>query len=1151
ATAQVGSTPIQSTGPVTATVVEPRMAIVKSLTPNIAAANDTVTITLVVSNTGTSKAFEVVVDDPVADAKFTGIAPVTTPAGFAFSTVASAPNTIVRYTGGSIPVGEIRTFVFTARLTSGTVKGEVLTNVATVTQATTLPGTDAGERDEPDVSSNAPVTVSAPDLTLTKTNNLTSLLPGQTTVYSLTVTNVGNSIATGVVLTDTVPVSTTFDLANSSAGWSCADNAAAATLCTFPVGTLAVNASQTVRFAVTLDLPLLTSSAQITNTANTGDDGSHGSDPTPGNNTATDIDPTILSSLGDYVWLDVNYDGQQGAPATETPVANVRVNLYDSNGVLIATTTTDANGFYNFGGLGAGDYTVEFIPPAGYALTTQTVGNTATDSNANPTTGRTAPVTLGAGEHNPTIDAGLVKLVNLGDYVWLDADGNGQQGTPGAELPVAGVTVTLTYPNGTVFTTTTDASGLYTFTNLLPNQTYTVTFTSPPGYGFTTQNSGADTSDSDANPATGVVVVNLGLNDDPTIDAGLVQSMNLGNFVWFDSNANGQQDGGEPGIAGAVVTLFLADGVTPARDVNGNLITAQTTGPDGLYNFTNLPPGGYVVKVTMPAGYTPTPVQVADPNTDSNTDSNIASSAANVHSSNVVILTVDGEPASTVDGDGTNGNLSVDFGFVGVNLGDYVWLDVNGDGQQGNPTVELPVAGVTVTLTYPNGVVITTTTNASGLYTFTNLIPNQTYTVTFTPPPTYAITAQNSGADTSDSDANPVTGVVVVPLGVVDDPTIDAGLHIPLKIGDTFWIDYNADGLDDPAEPGLPGVTVNLLDGSGNVISTTVTGPDGTYLFPDLPPGTYTVEVDQTTLPPGFTNTHDLDGNHNSSTTVTQPSGQDNLNLDFGYVGVPVLLTTKRDALFTDVDSDGVPSPGDVLRFTVVISNTGTGPLTSIVFTDTPGVNTALVVNSVQTSLGTVITGNGAGHTSVRVNVGTLPGKTSATITFRVTINTPLPAGVTQVANQGTVSSTQLPPTPTDDPDTGAGSDPTVTPVNAAAAPRITKASSLVRDADGNGVVSPGDTLRYNLRTVNTGNATTANVIFSDTPDANTTLIVGSVLTNRGTVITGNSLGDTTVAIAVGDVNPGDVVLISFDVTVNIGLATGTVLSNQGQIAYD
>ena len=115
------------------------MTIAKSLVPGLAAASDTVTITLVVSNTGTSEAFEVIVDDPLPDAKFIGMAAATTPAGFAFSTVAAAPNTIVRYTGGSIPAGENRTFVFTAQLTSGVVKGEVLTNVATVTQATTLP----------------------------------------------------------------------------------------------------------------------------------------------------------------------------------------------------------------------------------------------------------------------------------------------------------------------------------------------------------------------------------------------------------------------------------------------------------------------------------------------------------------------------------------------------------------------------------------------------------------------------------------------------------------------------------------------------------------------------------------------------------------------------------------------------------------------------------------------------------------------------------------------------------------------------------------------------------------------------------------------------------------------------------------------------
>ncbi len=268
-------------------------------------------------------------------------------------------------------------------------------------------------------------------------------------------------------------------------------------------------------------------------------------------------------------------------------------------------------------------------------------------------------------------------------------------------------------------------------------------------------------------------------------------------------------------------------------------------------------------------------------------------------------------------------------------------------------------------------------------------------------------------------------------------------------------------------------------------------------------------------------------------------------------LGLPVLEASKRDSLFTDADSDGIASPGDTLLYTVTLQNTGNSAASGVIFNDSPDSNTALVIGSVQTSVGTVTTGNGAGHTTVAANIGTIPGGGQVSITFRVRIRNPLPAGVTQISNQGTVNSNELPAVPTDDPDTGTVGDQTATPVSATAAPQITKQSSLVQDADGNGVVSPGDTLRYNLRLVNTGTATTANVLFSDTPDANTTLVVGSVLTDRGTVTTGNSAGNTTVAIAVGNVEPGDVVLISFDVTVNIGLVAGTVLSNQGQITYD
>ena len=64
---------------------------------------------------------------------------------------------------------------------------------------------------------------------------------------------------------------------------------------------------------------------------------------------------------------------------------------------------------------------------------------------------------------------------------------------------------------------------------------------------------------------------------------------------------------------------------------------------------------------------------------------------------------------------------------------------------------------------------------------------------------------------------------------------------------------------------------------------------------------------------------------------------------------------------------------------------------------------------------------------NINVNIGTLPAGKSMTITFAVTIDTPFNA--TQVSNQGAVSGTNFATVLTDDPDTGAFGDPTVTPV--------------------------------------------------------------------------------------------------------------------------
>ncbi|MEN6305388.1 MAG: SdrD B-like domain-containing protein [Armatimonadia bacterium] len=77
----------------------------------------------------------------------------------------------------------------------------------------------------------------------------------------------------------------------------------------------------------------------------------------------TDVDfgykpaPVLSGSLGDYVWLDADADGVQDA--NESGLPNVTVTLLAADGSVLATTTTDANGLYTFGGLAAGSYSVQ------------------------------------------------------------------------------------------------------------------------------------------------------------------------------------------------------------------------------------------------------------------------------------------------------------------------------------------------------------------------------------------------------------------------------------------------------------------------------------------------------------------------------------------------------------------------------------------------------------------------------------------------------------------------------------------------------------------------------------------------------------------------------------------------------------------------
>lgn len=115
----------------------------------------------------------------------------------------------------------------------------------------------------------------------------------------------------------------------------------------------------------------------------------------------------------------------------------------------------------------------------------------------------------------------------------------------------------------------------------------------------------------------------------------------------------------------------------------------------------------------------------------------------------------------------------------------------------------------------------------------------------------------------------------------------------------------------------------------------------------------------------------------------------------------------------------------------------------------------------------------------------------------------------------------------------------------------ITKVDSLVVDVDSNGTVEPGDTLRYTITIP--ASATAAGVILTDTPDANTTLVAGSVTNTSagspfGTVTEGNTAGDTNVTVNLGTLS-NSAVIVTFDVVVNSPFSGTSPVCNRATVS--
>lgn len=588
---------------------------------------------------------------------------------------------------------------------------------------------------------------------------------------TVTVTNTGLSQATSVFLDDIIgPDQVNSFVVNSTTQGLTTYNPASKLL-TWNVGNL--NPGVTASLTFTLNGVFTTSgSRNLDRVQATGFDTSSGN--------AIQSNTSVVTI---NVQQTATINGTITDQSTGLVLPNTTVSLLQGMSV-IATTQSNASGFYTFTNVVPGNYTVQA-------------------ARTNYVTG-TANVTA-VGGTSTTADIALVPQPST-------ISGNVSNGGP-----INNATVQLLNNSGSVIdTTTTNIAGNYSFVNVTPG-IYNVSVIAS---GFQSQAKSVMTEPNQAS------VVNFTLIANPGSISGTVR----------DSSDN---------TAVPLANLELLDS-------NGVFIATTTANGSGQYTFNDLAPGNYQVRSfatnystttvssTVTAGNTtitniflePNPGSIQGTVVDSDTMAAISGATVQaVNSQNVIVA------AATTDGSGQ-------FGFDSLLRGSYSLIfTANGYATQNlgaivnsntttivNAFLSKLAGALAGTVQDPNAVAIPDAT----VTIFQNNIQigsvvtdvNGNYMVPGLPPGSYTVVVSAS---------NYTTETVAAMIENGQTTTLNVTLNEDPGTLTGFVRDTN----NDPIAGGS--VTVQISTGAGIIVATTVTAPDGSYMVPSLAPGNYTV----------------------------------------------------------------------------------------------------------------------------------------------------------------------------------------------------------------------------------------------------------------------------------------------------------------------
>lgn len=738
----------------------------------------------------------------------------------------------------------------------------------------------------------------------------------------------------------------------------------------------------------------------LTNTAEIkpGLDGSNkeiSRDTNPTNNTKTETTQVTQSSIAGKVYRDDNrndvIDANEGMVGVTLTLSGTDV---FGNAIANRTATTAAGGVFTFDRLPAGTYQLVETQPSGTFDRNETAGSEGGDVNnlaygSGVATNTISNIVLPTGTAATGYVFQEVAAARVSGYVYRDLNNNGlreagETGFAAADFAsTPHVRLTGVDYGGTAvnLTASVDADGFYEFASVPPSNgaAYRVTQLVQP-------NGASDGKDANG----GVVVANSSGRTAPEgFDIGTVApaadlternfgelpTSSLSGMVFLDPNADAIRGAGETtGLAGAGIRL------TGLNDMNETVDCLITTTATGLYSFPIaglaapacqvLRPGIYALEITPAAGLTHTGAFIGSAGGEAGGQSGADTAAPGAGNTIVAVIVVTAGSTS----------LNYDFGATGQGLSGYVYVDADDSGVR-SPN-EVGIAGVEVTLsgTTANGQNVcdltdcTATTDAAGAFIFLSVPGSDAagYTLTEQAQTLAPLTNFGDGKDA----AGQVGGVVV---GAAANDVISGIVLGARELGSNYafgeragslaglvYIDGNDDGARQAGELGLGGVEIILsgttADGQDicawraaldpSQTCTVTTKADGSYIFDNLPKGTYALTETQPGAyadgretagsASGTVNNGLFDGSAaaNTISNIVLGAGVAGTDYVFGERAVVISGTVFKDPQRDGVNGGGEPPLAGVtielVQNGVVIATTTTGPDGAYSFIDLP-----------------------------------------------------------------------------------------------------------------------------------------------------------------------------------------------------------------------